>query len=239
MQLYLEEQVKFYETVKAFLSTISHTKLESLSLLLPYYLGLYKTITWPPPAFVFMRVLPLLLHRQIAEKLRQAHSQFTTIWKHRPSVSHYKTRRVQPAQHLQFSCQHCLLFPPFNLNFYFSPPLSLTSYLPLLLMPTVPAHVLLSTVNVQQLTRLCFYFRTSNDSRTRCAIYTHTPFPLSKARSLWPRQSANMLVLAFYLTLFFKIHFSMLKIVKQGVYICCLHSDVLTPTNQGHPPLCR
>lgn len=45
MQLYLEEQVKFYETVKAFLSTISHTKLESLSLLLPYYLGLYKTIT--------------------------------------------------------------------------------------------------------------------------------------------------------------------------------------------------
>lgn len=45
MQLYLEEQVKFYETVKAFLSAISHTKLESLSLLLPYYLGLYKTIT--------------------------------------------------------------------------------------------------------------------------------------------------------------------------------------------------
>lgn len=237
MQLYLEEQVKFYETVKAFLSTISHTKLETLSLLLPYYLGLYKTITWPPPAIVFMRVLLLLLHRQIAEKLRQAHSQFTTIWKHRPSVSHYKTRRVKPAQHPQFSCLDCLHFPPFNLNFYFSPPLALTSYLPLLLMPTVPAHVLLSTVNVQQLTRLCFYFRTSNDSRTRCAIYTN-PF-------LCPRLAAcghdrvQTCLCSHFICHFFKIHFSMLKIVKQGVYICCLHSDVLTPTNQSHPPLCH
>ncbi|KAI3364306.1 hypothetical protein L3Q82_011108, partial [Scortum barcoo] len=44
MQLYLEEQVKFYETVKAFLWTIYHIKLQS-----------------------------------IAEKLRQAHSQFTTM----------------------------------------------------------------------------------------------------------------------------------------------------------------
>lgn len=30
MQLYLEEQVKFYETVKTFLSAISHSKLESV-----------------------------------------------------------------------------------------------------------------------------------------------------------------------------------------------------------------
>uniref|UniRef100_A0A8D0AJS3 Sorting nexin 9 n=1 Tax=Sander lucioperca TaxID=283035 RepID=A0A8D0AJS3_SANLU len=48
MQLYLEEQVKFYETCS------------------------------PASAFVFMPVFPLL-NLQIAAKLRQAHSQFTTM----------------------------------------------------------------------------------------------------------------------------------------------------------------
>lgn len=53
------------------------------------------------------------------------------MWKQRPSVSHYKTRRVKPPKD---SCLHCILFPPFNLNFS-----SLClSLLPHLFLP--PAH---------------------------------------------------------------------------------------------------
>lgn len=167
MQQYLEEQVKFYEMVKkAFLSPISHTKSPFCCLVT---WGCF--ITWPPPACVFTSAL--LIHQQIAEKLRQAHSQFTTMWKRRLSASHYRTRRVKPAQHSLLSGFQYILFPPFNLN--------CTS----LLLPF--PHIF--NCSCQQSWLLCFCsrwqgFSCSNNSRTRCNMNTH-PFQCLKSCSLW------------------------------------------------------
>lgn len=100
MQQYLEEQVKFYETVKAFLSTSSHW----------YFVPRYSDKSHDPPAAV---ICVILLCRQIAEKLRNAHRQFVTLWEHLHLLSHCR-RRDNPAPTVlcslspEFFCLHVI-----------------------------------------------------------------------------------------------------------------------------------
>lgn len=74
MQQYLEEQVKFYEMVKAFLSASSHW----------LFVAHFSDKSRHPPA----AVICVILLSQIAEKLRNAHRQFVTLWEHLHLLSH-------------------------------------------------------------------------------------------------------------------------------------------------------
>lgn len=75
MQLYLEEQVKFYETVKAFAS--NHLS-QQIGAFVAFITCCHIKPSHDHPS-VFVFTWAFLVYQQIAAKLRQAHSQFTTM----------------------------------------------------------------------------------------------------------------------------------------------------------------
>ena len=99
MQQYLEEQVKFYETVKASSSD---------------FVAHYSEKSHDSAA----AVICVILCWQIAEKLRNAHRQFVTLWEHLRRLSHY--RREPSSRTCSFIPCAWILLPPLNLNFTFS-----------------------------------------------------------------------------------------------------------------------
>lgn len=163
------------------------------------------------------------------------------MWKRRLSASHYRTTRVKPAQHSLLSGFQCILFPPFNLNF--------TSLL--LLFP----HIFNCSCQQSQLVLLSNVIFAAGD-RAVCSVaaaiiaeqgapWTHT---LSSVPTACDTRISTGLAACDYEggQTFLCLHFypPLIKVIlprynnKTRVYICCLHSNILTPFNQSHPPLC-
>lgn len=117
MQQYLEEQVKFYETVKIFVIDALSTWTGAS---LPF---------WRPPSRSLMSYSPFFFVNRL---LRSWGTHTVSLWRCENTCVSSPTTEEERNQLPSHSC--CILLPPFNL--IFTSPVYRTSCLSLLLMPT-------------------------------------------------------------------------------------------------------